>query len=144
MDVKNITTQTQVTTAGCINKACRVFCCCPLGNGLSIKLSPSLVKRHPYADRREEAEGIHNLCPLLVVASLLLACCRRVSSATNVVATPHTALAAVTCVECKTRHILPYDNTFAVAVVVPTRWLNLNVLTDGVKAQLLGKDYIAK
>mgnify|MGYP003308932064 CR=1 FL=1 len=92
MDIENIAAQTQVTATCSIDKTCRVVGCCPLGNGLGVKLTPSLVKRYPNTDRWEEAEGIHNLCPLLVVTLLLLAGYRRVATATDVVTTPHTAL----------------------------------------------------
>ena len=88
-----------------------------VGHAVSVKLAPTLVEYNPVHDRGVVLECINDACPLALHVGLGLC----------LVALNHIA----------TGHILPYEDTLAVGVVVPAVGLNLDVLAYHIATQVL-------
>ena len=139
--VEHVARAVVVSAAGGIDQACRVVGFGPGCDFGGLELSPSLVEGDPYADRDERTQAVDDLAPLLAVAGLRLG--RALPLLAREVA-GHLPL-GVAGRDVAAGHVLPDDDAFAVAVVVPAGRFDLHMLADHVVAQLLGlHDVIAQ
>ena len=131
MQVQDITARTMVTTTGRIDQTRRIVCFCPGYYLFGIKLSPGFVERNPDNNRRVRHAQIHDFLPFLVVVGYRFRCTLFVCS--TIVSMRRPAVAHVA-----SWHILPYQNTFLVAMIITASRFYFHMLTDHVEAPVFG------
>ncbi len=130
MKVKHISTSIEIAATGRIYKTRRIIGFSPGCDLRGLELSPCLIERDPHGYTRIRVQTVHDLLPFLAILRFTL----RSTVFFNAVEIP-TILPLGICIAA--RHILPYDDTIAIAVCVPGSRFDLYVLTDHVKAPIL-------
>ena len=128
MQIQDITARTMVTAACRVHQAGRIISFCPFSRFFRFKLSPCFVERHPNDYRRIGYAKIHDLFPFAVIVGLGF---RRTFIVFSTVI--HVVIPNVRAM-ISTRHILPYQNTFLIAMIIPACRFHFHVLTDHIEA----------
>ncbi len=130
MQVKNITACIEIASRSRIHQTRRVVGLRPRSDFRGLELPPRLIERNPGGDARIVIQTIHYLLPFTAVSSLAFRRALFLDTVEIAAVLPFGAVVA-------TGHILPNNDSFAVAIGIPCCRFNLDMLTDHIETPIL-------
>src|SRR5690554_3349210 len=135
MQVEHISHGVMISTTSRVYQSSWIVLLCPFGDLFGLKLPPCFVKGHPNTHRGIRIEIIDQLFPLVAEIGFRFS---RAYPLYPVEVFSHLPFRSPITIG----HVLPNNNTVAVAMGIPTSGFYLHVLTNHVKAQVFGFNHV--